>query len=321
MMRFLISVGIGMLLWLPTQGQKLAGQASDIRKARIKKIDLDRGVLTLTVEGNDQDFLLTPQTVVAGAAGKDLKERLQGLKEGTEVFFKTGRKDDKDYLLGLRPVVDSVGGTISKADLSKLTPLPELGTGKYQGFPGGLYPDGKNERPAAHEALGLALAKQIQPLGLDGKPSPDGKIVLLSIGMSNTTQEFAAFQRLADADRDKNPKLVMVDGAQGGMTANRIMDPEDKGNGTRFWTVVDRRLQTAGVNRDQVQAAWIKQADPQPTQGFPKYAQTLQGELRQIVQLMHRRFPNLKLVYLSSRTYGGYARRSEEHTSELQSRR
>src|SRR5579871_151466 len=126
------------------------------------------------------------------------------------------------------------GAATADVDTSKLVPLPELGTGKYQGFPGGLYPDGKNERPAAHEALGLALAKQIQPLGLDGKPSPDGKIVLLSIGMSNTTQEFAAFQRLADADRDKNPKLVMVDGAQGGMTANRIMDPEDKGNGTRF---------------------------------------------------------------------------------------
>jgi hypothetical protein len=71
---------------------------------------------------------------------------------------------------------------------------------------------------------------------------------------------------------------------------------------------VDRRLQDAGVSREQVQAAWIKQADPGPTQGFPQYAQTLERELRQIVQLMHRRFPNLKLVYLSSRTYGGYAK-------------
>jgi hypothetical protein len=62
------------------------------------------------------------------------------------------------------------------------------------------------------------------------------------------------------------------------------------------------------VTRAQVQVAWIKQADAGPTQGFPGYARTLHAELRQIVQLLHDRFPNLKLVYLSSRTYGGYAR-------------
>jgi hypothetical protein len=203
---------------------------------------------------------------------------------------------------------DNGRAAIPKVDTSKLRPLTELGTGEYHGFQGGLYPGSKNERPAAHEAAGLALAKQVQPLGTDGKPSADGKIVLLSVGMSNTTQEFSAFKGIADSDRDKNPKLVIVDGAQGGMTANRIMDPEDNSSGTQFWNVVDRRLKAAGVTREQVQAAWIKQADAGPTQGFPKYAQNLQGELRQIAQLMHRRFPNLKLVYLSSRTYGGYAK-------------
>jgi len=53
---------------------------------------------------------------------------------------------------------------------------------------------------------------------------------------------------------------------------------------------------------------WIKQADAGPSEGFPGYAKKLQGELMRIVQLMPGRFPNLKLVYLSSRTYGGYAR-------------
>jgi len=62
------------------------------------------------------------------------------------------------------------------------------------------------------------------------------------------------------------------------------------------------------VTRAQVQAVWIKQADAGPSQGFPRYAQTLQAELANIVRLLHERFPNLKLVYLSSRTYGGWAR-------------
>jgi hypothetical protein len=197
-----------------------------------------------------------------------------------------------------------------KADTSKLKPLTELGTGDYHGFPGGLYPGGKNERPADHETAGLALAQLVQPLDADGKPSANGKIVLLSVGMSNTTQEFSTFKRVADDDRDKNAKLVIVDGAQGGMSANRIINPEDNGSGTRYWTTVDQRLKSAGVSRAQVQVAWIKQADPGPTQGFPKYALLLQAELRQLVQHLHHRFPNLKLAYLSSRIYGGYAKTS-----------
>jgi hypothetical protein len=38
------------------------------------------------------------------------------------------------------------------------------------------------------------------------------------------------------------------------------------------------------------------------------YAKTLQAELTRIVQILPGRFPNARLTYLSSRTYGGYAR-------------
>src|SRR5262249_54984531 len=40
----------------------------------------------------------------------------------------------------------------------------------------------------------------------------------------------------------------------------------------------------------------------------PGYAKKLEGELEAIVQSLPGRFPNLKLVYLSSRTYGGFAK-------------
>ena len=136
-----------------------------------------------------------------------------------------------------------------------------------------------------------------------------GKIVLLSVGMSNTTQVFSAFKRIADKDPAKNPALVIVDGAQGGMTAARIQDPTSTNVvAPKFWSTVDKRLEAAGVCRAQVQAVWIKEADAGPTQGFPKYARTLQEELAKIVQLLPQRFPNVKLVYLSSRTFGGYAK-------------
>ncbi|HEV8606219.1 MAG TPA: hypothetical protein VGQ99_12675 [Tepidisphaeraceae bacterium] len=199
------------------------------------------------------------------------------------------------------------GAILRAADTSALTPLTELGNREYKGFAGGLYPDAKNQRPDAHDRTGILLATQIKPLDPQGLHSEEGKIVLLSIGMSNTTQEFSAFMRLAQTDRQKNPRLILVDGAQGGMTAARISNP-DEAAGSRYWATVDDRLKAANATRAQVQVAWIKQADAQPTAAFPRHAQILEEELQKIVHLLHTRFPNLKIVYLSSRIYAGYAK-------------
>jgi hypothetical protein len=280
-----------------------------IRRGKLKKLDLDKLVIVITAGDKDHELPLTESVQVLNAKGKDLKERLQGFKEGAAILFKTEKKDGKEVLVGLR-LADAGDGprpSIPKVDTSKLKPLTELGTQEYQGYKGGLYPDGKNERPAAHEAMGLALAKQVQPLDADGKPSADGKIVLLSVGMSNTSQASTAFQKLIQDEKDVNPHVRFVNGAQGGMTAAAIQDPDDKNRGTRYWEEVDNRLKKAGVTRAQVQVIWIKQADAGPSSGFPAYAQTLQKELVKIVQLLPARFPNVKLVYLSSRTYGGWA--------------
>jgi hypothetical protein len=194
----------------------------------------------------------------------------------------------------------------AKVDLTGFKPLTELGTSEYKGFKGGLYGEGKNERPEEHEAAGVAIAKKIQPLDKDGKPAADGKIVLLSIGMSNTTGEFQVFMRQARGEKQMNPKVKLVDGAQGSMTAARISDPDGK-EGAQFWKTVDERLKEAGVTAAQVQAAWIKEADAGPTAAFPKHAETLQNELAEIARILHQRFPNLRLAYLSSRIYAGYA--------------
>jgi hypothetical protein len=120
--------------------------------------------------------------------------------------------------------------------------------------------------------------------------------------MSNTTQEFSTFKQLADRDSLKNPRLTIVDGAQGGQTAAAISNPS-----ANFWTVIDQRLTTASVTRQQVQVVWIKEADASPTQPFPVHARTLQAELEAIARIVKSRYPNCRLAYYSSRTYGGYA--------------
>jgi Cu/Ag efflux protein CusF len=284
-------------------------QPDGIEKGKVKKIDLDKMTITLAQGDKERELALTDDTRVLGAEGvKDLKERFKGIKEGAEVQFKPGRRGGKDVLVGIKLAGEAAPPPkIAKVDTSKLKPLTELGNDEYQGHKGGLYPDGKNERPVEHEKAGVALAKQVRPLDADGKPSDNGKIVLLSVGMSNTSQESQGFGQLLAKDREKNPHLVFVNGAQGSMTARAIQDPDDKKTGTRYWDTVDERLKSAGVTRAQVQAIWIKEADAGPREGFPKYAQTLEAELTKIVQLLPGRFPNVKLVYLSSRIYGGYA--------------
>jgi uncharacterized protein (TIGR03437 family) len=173
----------------------------------------------------------------------------------------------------------------------------------YRGMAGGLYPDNSNTRPAAHESAGLALSPQVRPRNAAGAiDEQSGRIVLLSIGMSNTTQEFSTLQQIANRDPEKNPRLVLVDGAQGSWSADRIVaDP------TTYFDTVEQRIAAAGVTGAQVEAAWVKLADSGPTLPFPDDARKLQDEIKSIIRMTAARYPNLRLVYLSSRIYAGYA--------------
>jgi len=89
-----------------------------------------------------------------------------------------------------------------------------------------VHPNGSNYLPYAHKAAGVQMASQVQCLDANGNPdAANGKIVWLSIGMSNTTQESQQFIPIANAYTNKNPKLTLVDGAIGGMTATYISSP------------------------------------------------------------------------------------------------
>jgi hypothetical protein len=143
-------------------------------------------------------------------------------------------------------------------------------------------------------------------LNADGKPDENGRIVLISIGMSNTTQEFQTFIQLANSDPDKNPKLVLVDGALSGMIAERIVDLST-GSAQRFWDHLDTQLSAAGVTPAQVQVAWLKQVRPRRRGDFIDRTVKLKECLAALAQILHTRFPNIRLAYYSSRIYGGYA--------------
>ena len=181
--------------------------------------------------------------------------------------------------------------------------LNDLGTGTYQGSEGGLYPNGSNVRPTGHDSDGVAFADAIQPLDSNGNPSPTGKYVLMAIGESTAQNEFNRFLPIANADPAKNPNLVIVNGAQGGATPNNFTS-----SSSVYWTtVLNNYLPQNGVTANQVVAIWMEDTDGIATGTFPTDIATLQTEYETIMQTMLTLFPNLKLVYFSSRVYGGYS--------------
>ena len=212
-----------------------------------------------------------------------------------------------------------ISGSVNASTSSAIVPLNDLGAGAYMGFQGGLYPGGANEMPAQHEAAGLDRAELIQPLNTAGLPDPNGKIVLLSIGMSNTKQEFCgpnlagggacnswtfAGQAAADLTVERD-HLVLVNGAQRGRALDWIY-PTNK----VYNTINTSYLIGNGYSETQVQTIWLKVANTYPVGPLPDPsgdAFDLLSYLGSIIRALKIRYVNLQQVILSSRSYAGYA--------------
>ncbi|MDQ3623537.1 MAG: hypothetical protein M3463_13780 [Verrucomicrobiota bacterium] len=184
-----------------------------------------------------------------------------------------------------------------------LPPLCDMtATDRYEGEDGGLYGSGANTPPEAHAQAARAQLARIAPLGADGKPSAEGRIVLVSISMSNATQEFSFFKRVADASPQKSPRLTIVDCAQGGQAMAEWAPRE-----ARPWAEAKRRLSAAGVSPQQVQVAWVKLANKAPRGSLQEHGRKLEADTLALLHNARAHFPNLRIAYLGSRTYGGYA--------------
>lgn len=189
------------------------------------------------------------------------------------------------------------------------TPLTDLGGNEYMrfgnppgapatptGYSGGLYPEGSNERPPDHNNAGVSLANQIVPLDTSGAPAENGRIVMISVGMSNAASEFQAFVFNANDDPQVNPLLAVVNGAQPGQTSDDWVDPD-----APTWDEIDDRLASGGLTPAQVQVAWVKNTQT-GSGSFPDKAEAIQSDLAAIAQNLKIRYPRIKLAYFSSRT-------------------
>ena len=186
------------------------------------------------------------------------------------------------------------------------TPLTDMPLGQlYQGFDGGLYPGWENQPPPEQLMAAIAAAGQVQPIG--------GRFVILGIGQSNANNEFSkppppprlpaiastyTFKTRMDLDPSKNPELLIVDASKAA-GASSWADASSSA-----WAFVDTVLQSYGViDPNEVQVAWIKLTELSLVGSlFPAHALLQLSYLKSVVQILKTRFPNAKLVFLSSRT-------------------
>jgi hypothetical protein len=185
-----------------------------------------------------------------------------------------------------------------------LKPLSEMtADDRYKGEDGGLYGGGKNEPPEIHQRAARDALKRITPLDAQGRPAKDGKIVFISLGMSNTAGVFRMFKEIADRDPKKSPDVLLLNCAVGGAGVSSWTKPR-----SGVWNTVAERLREANVTPEQVQVAWIKHAEagPWPDESPLQYAKKVKQDLAASLAITCSTFPNLRVAYLSSRTYGGY---------------
>jgi hypothetical protein len=223
------------------------------------------------------------------------------------------------------------GGNCSRTSVG-FAPLTDLGHARYHGYEGGLYPGGSNTPPSSYLNAGLAAARKVRPLSPSGTPSASGRIVVLSIGMSNASITFHALLHAAVADPTLSPgalvragatastqaasparadeaslslkdqHVMLVNGAVSSFDAQKIVKNEPT-----YFGAVETDLTDARVTPDQVQAIWLYEAVANQHQPFPADARQLEGDINTIIAALTARFPNLRLLYITSREYGGYA--------------
>lgn len=184
----------------------------------------------------------------------------------------------------------STGVTVASNAMA--IPLMDMNTSQnYLKFQGGLYEGSTKTPPADHDAAGKAAASAIQPLDQNGKPSPNGAVVFLGIGMSNATIEFSEFVNAALTDAKINHSTLAVEnGAHGAVTAcpwtvetgaaGPVCGVTGVPGENQYDRVKDTVLATATgapstapgcgtttapcLTEAQVQVIWMKNANPDP---------------------------------------------------------
>jgi hypothetical protein len=275
-------------------------------QAVIRKVDPEKGILVVFAGQQERTLRVAKDAKFLDEKGQALADGLKAkeLKEGVAVTLTIERDGNEPVIHAVRLGKLAAGAPAQAAGKGSVgfKPLTEMSAeDRYKGEDGGLYGGGKNDPPATHLAAARAETAKIVPRDAEGEPSEKGTIGLVSISMSNATQVFSMFKKIADADSEKAARVTVVDCAQGGQAMAEWVNPK-----APAWLEADRRLKAAQVSPKQVQVVWIKLANKGPSGDLAEHGKKLQKDTLAVIQNAKARFPNVRIAYLGSRTYAGW---------------
>jgi hypothetical protein len=213
---------------------------------------------------------------------------------------------------------------ISFSQTFQATPISDLGTGYYlQQFQGGLYENGTNTLPADHAAAGDSFTNVVRS---------QSKFVLLGIGMSDMLN---AFLQLKNTVSLTNPAMTLIDGGQGSQDSCEWAYPYGTpaqnqcplGPGSQLANPYDYIVShilapphcgtlghQACFTVDDVYVVMYYDANScrlgvkcigLPASNADAYTQEKYEGM--MARALKTRFPNVQLLLITSREYGGYS--------------
>lgn len=215
------------------------------------------------------------------------------------------------FLLTFLCLLGSKQLLIAQTDCDNVTsgnvPITEIGTGFFMGYQGGLYPGGSNNIPPAHLLAGRNMGNTIKPLNAEGAVDMDnGKIVFVAFGASTAGNTFNTFKATVNSTPDiYNPCLKFVNLCMGGKGLETMIPPQHDW----YWAqIADTLMEDFEVTAEQVQIGWIKTASKDDSiPEFPMQADSIYDKYIPSIQRIKENFPNIRILYISSHAYGGYA--------------
>jgi hypothetical protein len=240
--------------------------------ATLKRVDADKGLLVFNAQQKDRTVRVAKDAKFLDAAGKELKDGLRSpeLKEGAQVTLTIEKDGDNPLITAIQLTPKSQPAAVAKDP--KPQENPRFDTSKL--LP--LCDMGKD-----HKYQGFA--GRLYPSGTNTRPA------------NHEQAGLALAKTVVPLDKEgqlhQDGKIVLL------------------GIGFSNTFQAFKRLQAKGVTRQQVQVVWLKETNPAPHGApFPASAKTLEEQTAKIVQLLAKRFANCKMVYLSSRSWAGWAR-------------
>ncbi|HXG11009.1 MAG TPA: hypothetical protein VNK04_14720 [Gemmataceae bacterium] len=99
MLRKVLCAALGLIVFV---GLVLADEV----KGKVEKVNVEKNVISVKVEGKEKamNFKAGPDTKILGTDGKELKDGVKGIKEGSEVTVTYEKQDKKTIVKSIKVI-------------------------------------------------------------------------------------------------------------------------------------------------------------------------------------------------------------------------